>query len=376
MDFDRIESYDYDLPGELIAAEPAVERPQSRLLAADPRTKEIRHLQFRALPELLDEGDLLVFNDAYVVGARLQATKPTGGVVELFVVDVLEPQGADRWSARPSRPCPKEANVGPLVRCMTKSSKRLRAGTKLTVEGGLEAEVVTCEPGFADVRLATELSVADLLERYGQIPLPPYIVKRRREMGLPEVSDADRERYQTVYARTPGAVAAPTAGLHFDETLLRELGERGVETAHLTLYVGPGTFRPVQVERLSDHVMHTEEYEVPRGLGPAITKAREGGRRVVAVGTTSVRTLEAEAARERPFEPGRRSTNLFIRPGFEFGAVDAMITNFHLPRSTLLALVYAFGGADFVRGLYEEAIRERYRFYSYGDSMFLRRRHG
>lgn len=367
MDFDLVEAYDFDLPDELVAAEPAAERPQSRLLVADPVTGSLRHHHFGDLVELLAPGDLLVFNDARVVPARLHARKESGGAVELFVTDVVSPGGPRRWSAPP-------ADGALTLRCMTKSSKKLRAGATLALADGSAAHLIDWEAGTGTVRVQTTQCAAAFLEAHGEIPLPPYIVKRRRELGRADLDDADAARYQTVYAQTPGAVAAPTAGLHFDRDLLARLAQRGVESAHVTLYVGPGTFRPVTAERLSEHAMHSEEYDIPEGLGAAVRRCRERGGRVVAVGTTAVRTLEAEGRREEPLSPGRRSTDIFLKPGEPFRIVDAMITNFHLPRSTLLALVYAFGGADFVRDAYATAIEARYRFYSYGDSMFLVRR--
>ncbi len=364
MDPSDIRTYDYDLPEELVADRPAEHRPRSRLLAADCSTQRFEDRRFEELPNLLQAGDLLVFNDTRVVPARVHTRKQTGGKVELFVTDVLGGGGADRWSVQP--------DDGVLrLRCMTRSSKRLRPGQIVSDSDGRDFEIVTWDAGIAEVHVETDRSAAELLEAAGETPLPPYIVKRRSALGRDATTEADRERYQTVYADKPGAVAAPTAGLHFDAELLDQIRQRGVELQYVTLHVGPGTFRPVTSESLDDHEMHTEQYVIGPEIAGAVRRAHERGGRVIAVGTTTVRTLEAEALRERPLEPGVRDTDLFIKPGFEFRLVDAMITNFHLPRSTLLALVYAFGGIDFVRELYEEAIRRRFRFYSYGDAMFL-----
>ncbi len=366
FDPDLVQTYDYELPAELIASEPAHERRASRLMVVGPGD-ELRHAGFVNFPELLRAGDLLVFNDVKVVRARLAARKSTGGAVELFVVDVLTPEGTDRWT----RPAPDGRLV---LHCMTRSSKPVRAGTVLTLASGGSVRVVEGDRGFARVEIESEMSADGFLAREGVIPLPPYIVKRRQEEGTEESTDEDAARYQTVYASSPGAVAAPTAGLHFDEAMLDHLRAAGVELATITLRVGPGTFKPVTAERLTDHEMHYEEYVIGETLGDAVRRTRERGGRVVAVGTTTVRTLEAEARREHPFEPGTRSTDLFIKPGFRFGVVDAMLTNFHLPRSTLLALVFAFGGVEELRAAYAAAVAERYRFYSYGDAMFIRRR--
>lgn len=364
MDANDIATYDYDLPEDLIADRPAERRPRSRLLAADCSGQTFAHHRFADLPELLNPGDLLIFNDTRVVPARVHTRKQTGGRVELFVTDVLGHEGADRWTA----PAPD----GVLrLRCMTRSSKALRPDQVLTDEAGNEFAIASWDAGIAEVHVHTEHSAAGFLDGVGETPLPPYIVRRRGALGQEATTPMDRERYQTVYARRPGAVAAPTAGLHFDAALLDRLDDRGVETTSVTLHVGPGTFRPVTSDRLDEHEMHTEQYVIDPGVAEAVRRTRERGGRVIAVGTTSVRTLEAEALLPRPLQPGVRDTDLFIRPGFDFKLVDAMITNFHLPRSTLLALVYAFGGVEFVRELYAEAIEEHYRFYSYGDAMFL-----
>jgi S-adenosylmethionine:tRNA ribosyltransferase-isomerase len=366
-DLDRVDAYDYDLPDELVAAHPAEQRAESRLLIADRGSRTLAHRTFSDITEVLQEGDVLVFNDTRVIPARLHARKETGGAVELLVLDVLEPTGATRWT--------QPAGGRLEMRCMTRSSRPLRPGMPLTLDDYPDAPEITVldwEAGRAEVELAWDDSPAALFDAYGEMPLPPYILKRRGGLGEPEYADsADLERYQTVYASQPGAVAAPTAGLHFTDELLATLAEKGVEKAFVTLRVGPGTFKPVSSERLSEHEMHAEEYEISEELSETIRSARVQGRRIVAVGTTSTRALEAEARRETPFEPGSRTTDLFLTPGSEFEVVDALITNFHLPRSTLLALVAGFAGYDFMRDIYRTAVEEAYRFYSYGDSMII-----
>ncbi len=339
----RTSDFDYILPEELIAQEPVTPRDASRLMvlrASGPP----EHMRFTDLERLLEPGDLLVFNDTKVVPARLLGAKESGGKVELLLV---EPLGRDlaRW------------------RAMGRASKPIRAGTRLGFDG-LSARVEAAEgEGFFVVAL--DRGGADLeaaLARAGRIPLPPYI---RREP-----TDLDRERYQTIWARAPGSAAAPTAGLHFTEGLLARLDARGVERTAVTLHVGPGTFLPVRGEDLSSHRMHPEPYEVPPEAAAAFDRARARGGRVVAVGTTSVRTLES-AWRDGRLSPGPGRTDLFIRPGHEFRAVDALVTNFHLPRSTLLVLACAFGGTERVLSAYREAVSARYRFFSYGDALLM-----
>ena len=366
-ELERTELYDYDLPEELVAAHPADQRDESRLLVARRSTHTIEHRHFGDITDVLESGDLLVFNDTRVSQARMHARKETGGAVELLVLDVLSPEGPARWTEPPD---------GPLVlRCMTRSSRPLRPDMPLQLEEGEtppDIVVREWEAGRAEIELDWNGSASELMETFGEMPLPPYILRRREELGEPtEPTGEDAERYQTVYAAKPGAVAAPTAGLHFTDELLDELERRGVRRAFVTLRVGPGTFRPVSSDRLSEHEMHSEEYEITDELREAIEKTRELDRRIVAVGTTSTRALEAEARRQTPFEPGRRSTDLFLKPGSDFRVVDALITNFHLPKSTLLALVAGFAGYDFMREVYERALEEQYRFYSYGDSMII-----
>ena len=342
----RISDLDYDLPGELIAQEPLAKRDASRLLLVDVAADEVEDRLFTELPGLLPPS-LFVFNDTRVFPARLLGQKVTGGRVELLLLRKTE-DAADRWLA------------------MGRSSKGLRSGMELLLcDRQLTARVVrVLDHGQLEVDLQADGEVDALIEQLGEVPLPPYI---RRAAG-----DADRTRYQTVYARNSGAVAAPTAGLHFTENSLSALEAAGHQTAYVTLHVGPGTFRPVQVDTLDEHQMHEEAYEVPEATVAAIGRAREEGRPVVAVGTTVVRTLEASAdARGNPVA-GFDTTRLFIRPPHRFKVVDHLVTNFHLPRSTLLALVMALAGVDLTRQAYRDAAERRYRFYSYGDAMLIR----
>jgi len=342
----RISDLDYDLPDELVAQEPLAKRDASRLLLLDVAANEVEDRLFTELPALLPPS-LFVFNDTRVFPARLLGNKATGGRVELLLLRKTT-EVPDRWLA------------------MGRSSKGLREGMELSLcDGRLSARVVSAlEHGQLEVDLQAEGDVDVLIEEAGEVPLPPYI---RRAAG-----DADRTRYQTVYARKPGAVAAPTAGLHFTESTLSALEEAGHETAYVTLHVGPGTFQPVQVDTLDEHEMHEEAYEVTEATVAAIRRAREEGQPVVAVGTTVVRTLESSVDAEGNPVAGLDATRLFIRPPHRFHVVDHLVTNFHLPRSTLLALVMAFAGVDLTRRAYREAAERRYRFYSYGDAMLVR----
>ena len=332
--------FDFALPPELIAQHPAPERSGSRLLDGSGAAPVDR--AFRDLPTLLREGDLLVFNDTQVVKARLFGEKPRGGKLELLIERVL-PDGT--------------------VAAHMKVSKKPPPGTVLRMAGGFDAELLGRWPDAQGPLFHLRLSgeAYELMAAHGHVPLPPYITHGD--------TAEDAARYQTVFARNPGAVAAPTAALHFDEALLAEIDTRGVQRAAVTLHVGAGTFQPVKTETLAEHVMHRERYHVPPETAQAIADCRARGGRVVAVGTTSVRTLESWAA------SGEASgdTGIFITPGFEFKVVHALITNFHLPRSTLMMLVSAFAGYDRIMALYCHAIAQRYRFFSYGDAMWLAR---
>lgn len=337
------EQFSYHLPAELIAQEPLARRGESRLLRVGAPGDALSDFTFSQFEGLLRPGDLLVFNDTRVIPARLFGHKESGGRVELLVERVLDAE---------------------TVIAHLRASKSPRAGTRLQFEPGLEALVEGREGELFRVRFESEEPVLALLERHGHVPLPPYIQRAD--------SAADRQRYQTVYARQPGAVAAPTAGLHFDEALLQRLRDRGVEQTFVTLHVGAGTFQPMRAQRVEDHRMHSEYIDVPQAAVDAVAAARARGSRVVAVGTTVVRSLET-AARSGMLEPYRGETDIFIYPGYRFRVVDALLTNFHLPESTLLMLVCAFAGYEKVMAAYRHAVAQRYRFFSYGDAMFLER---
>ena len=337
----RLSDFEYDLPQELIAQEPVPERSRSRLLhLAGPRLSD---LTFAVLPDLLQPGDLLVVNDTRVIRSRLRGRRETGGKVELLLERIVAPDEA--WMQLAASHPPKP-------------------GGRLLLDGGATAVVLEREGRFFRLRFSVEGRLDDYLERHAEVPLPPYIT---RSPG-PE----DVERYQTIYARARGAVAAPTAGLHFDAAVLEQLRARGVTIAALTLHVGAGTFQPVDVENLSQHRMHAERYAIPEETAAAIAKTRAAAGAIVAVGTTTLRALES-AATERGVRAGAAETALFVTPGFRFRVVDRLLTNFHLPRSTLLMLVSAFAGCEAIRDAYAHAVRERYRFFSYGDAMLLER---
>lgn len=341
-----LSDFDFDLPPELVAQHPAAERSASRLLdgTVDPPADRI----FKELPSLLRAGDLLVFNDTRVVKARLFGEKPTGGKLELLVERVLQDHE---------------------VVAHMKVSKKPPVGTVLAMAGGFRATLLGRWPdehgALFHFRFDSDAGEDPhaLMARCGHVPLPPYIEHAD--------SQDDERRYQTVFARVPGAVAAPTAALHFDEALLAELDARGIARNSVTLHVGAGTFQPVKTENIAEHQMHAERYEVPETTQRAIVEAKARGGRVVAIGTTTVRTLESWA------KSGEASgdTRIFITPGFAFEHVDLLVTNFHLPKSTLMMLVSAFAGYERVMALYAHAIRERYRFFSYGDAMLLARAH-
>lgn len=335
----RLTDFDYDLPPELIAKTPLPERSASRLLCLEGNSGALTDRRFRDLLELLRPGDLLVLNDTRVIPARLSGHKASGGRVELLVERLV----GDRQAVVHLR-----------------ASKSPKPGIKMNLEGNAVATVTGREGDL--FCLTFDEPVAELLERAGHTPLPPYL---NRSDTL-----ADRERYQTVFARQAGAVAAPTAGLHFDAALLAALEQRGIQRAHVTLHVGAGTFQPVRVDEVEAHVMHAEYLDVSETVCEAVRQTRERGGRVVAVGTTAVRALETAAASGQ-LKPYQGETRLFVYPGYRFHVVDAMITNFHLPRSTLLMLVCAFAGREHVLRGYAHAVAESYRFFSYGDAMFI-----
>ena len=337
----RLSDFDYDLPPELIAQTPAAERSASRLLVVGEASSDDR--MFRDLPGLIDSRDLLVFNDTRVIRARLFGRKESGGRIELLI----------------ERPLPNNEAVA-----QARSSHPPRSGSVIAI-GDFRLRVLDRDERFVRLRLENGASLDALLEAHGEVPLPPYIAHP------PDATDA--ARYQTVYARNPGAVAAPTAGLHFDASLLDRLRERGIESAFVTLHVGAGTFLPVQTEDLRHHRMHSEWFDIPPPTLDAISRVRTRGGRVVAVGTTTLRALESAAIDGR-LRAGPRETDLFITPGYRFRVVDRLLTNFHLPKSTLLMLVSAFAGYDAIRAAYAHAIADRYRFFSYGDAMLLSRK--
>ena len=342
-----VAQFDYRLPPELIAQEPAEPRDASRLLVLDRTDGRLDDRRFAELPGLLRPGDCLVLNESRVLPARLHgALEPDGRAIELLL---LRDVGSRRWRAlaKPARRCP--------------------VGTRITLGGGAASARVMAvgEAGVREVEIEAPWPVRELLERHGLPPLPPYIA--RHDAPKPE----DRERYQTVYARHEGSVAAPTAGLHFTPALLDGLAARGVEIRTLTLHVGPATFRPLVSGPAAGHRLEAEEVEIPEATARAVMAARTAGRRVVAVGTTTTRALEWAAGATGQVRPGRGAADLFIRPGHGFRVVDALVTNFHLPRSTLLVLVSALAGRERVLGAYAHAIARGYRFYSYGDAMLI-----
>jgi S-adenosylmethionine:tRNA ribosyltransferase-isomerase len=337
-------SYHYDLPQELIAQHPAAKRDESRLMVVRRDTGSITEIPFREIIELLGSEDLLVFNDTKVIPARLFGKKPTGGQVEVLL---LEPAGeCDEWKA------------------LVKPGRRLQVGAQIIFGEGFQCTVVGIETGgVRRVRFVYEGSFYEQLQRYGSMPLPHYI--ERNEGGAPD----DMERYQTVYARHEGAVAAPTAGLHFTNEMLGMLEEKGVHKAMVTLHVGLGTFRPVTVEDIREHEMHTERYTVT-DRAAAVLNDPPGGRRVC-VGTTSCRVLESASSRDGLVVAGDGATDIFIYPGYSFKNVDCLLTNFHLPCSTLLMLVSALAGKDLIMEAYKKAVKDKFRFYSYGDAMLI-----
>jgi S-adenosylmethionine:tRNA ribosyltransferase-isomerase len=340
---DSTAAYDYALPPELIAQTPADRRDRSRLMVVHRDTGRIEHRIFSDIVDLLAPGDVLVLNETRVFPARLRGRRAGGGAAEVLLLN-------------PSADHPE------LWTALARPGAKLKRGKVVEIAPDLSVEIVDVLPdGDRLVRVHTPLELDEALERYGEMPLPPYM---RRE-----ATDADRERYQTVYARERGSVAAPTAGLHFTPELLAAAEARGVAIARLVLHVGVGTFRPVEVDDPREHRMHSEWYSVPPAAAEKINAARAAGGRVWAVGTTSVRTLETVADEAGAVHPGSGWTDIFIRPPYRFRAVDRLITNFHLPRSTLLMLVAALAGREAVMRAYEEAIAERYRFYSYGDAM-------
>lgn len=358
---ERMSDYDYHLPPDRIAAAPAERRDESRLLVLPPGGPVSDHLHFRELDRLIAPGDLLVVNESRVLPARLLGRKPTGAAAEVLLVRPLpegEARGVDGTGGI------QGVDDAQLWEALVRPGSKLKPGRVVEVADDLQVEIVGPAPGGGRVvRLVTPLPVAEALQRHGHMPLPPYIARDDRP--------SDHSRYQTVYARTPGSIAAPTAGLHFTDELLERLDAKGVHRAAVSLHVGIGTFRPVETDDPAEHPMHAELYHMPSETVEAVAAARERGGRVWAVGTTVVRTLESVARGEGGLRAGSGSTDLFIRPPYTFRVVEGLITNFHLPRSTLLMLVSALAGRSAVLAAYETAIREGYRFYSYGDAMVV-----
>lgn len=342
-----LDDFDYPLPPELIAQAPLAQRSASRLLVVDTPLRDAR---ITDLPDLLRAGDLLVMNDTRVLHARLYGQKDSGGQVEVLVERPLSGNGTDPHA---------ETDVLAQVR----ASKSPKPGSRIRLEDALEVEVIERVGEFYRLRFAG--NAVDLLEAHGRLPLPPYI---EHAAGA-----ADETRYQTVFAREKGSVAAPTAGLHFDEALLAGLKDKGVDVAYVTLHVGAGTFQPVRVHNIAEHRMHSERYILSQATVDAVAQAKARGGRIVVIGTTTLRTLESVARKYGELRADSGETDIFITPGFGFKVADLLLTNFHLPKSTLLMLVSAFAGSETIRAAYAHAIEQKYRFFSYGDAMLLTR---
>ena len=342
----RRQDFHYELPDELIAKEPAAERTSSRLMHLDGPSGAIAHRSFTDVLELIGPGDLLVFNDTKVIPARIYGKKESGGHIEVLIERVV-----DRFT----------------ILAHIRASKSPKAGAKLLLDNGPEVEMLARRGELFELRFPDNAPVLETVEAIGQMPLPPYIDRPEQQ--------ADKERYQTVYGRKKGAVAAPTAGLHFDNSLIETLQKKGVNIAFVTLHVGAGTFQPVRVDDIQEHKMHSEVMELDANVAEQVQQTRARGNRVIAVGTTSVRCLETAASLSegKVIEAYQGDTNIFIYPSYEYKVVDALITNFHLPESTLMMLVSAFAGYRHTMAAYEEAIAEKYRFFSYGDAMFISR---
>lgn len=338
----NINDFDFELPDELIAQFPPQIRGSSRLLIATLE-KTLQDTNFQTLPEYLHAGDVLVINDTKVIKARLFGQKTTGGKVEILIERIIDAHTA-------------QAHI--------KASKAPKTGTKLQLEQNIFAECIGRDEDLFLLKFDNQENLYELLEDYGHLPLPPYITR--------DADDKDDARYQTIYSKEQGAVAAPTAGLHFTDEILQQLQNKGVIIAPVTLHVGAGTFQPVRVENIQEHIMHKERYFIPQSSVSKIETAKNNGNRICAVGTTSLRALESASLSGR-LCAGNNETDIFITPGFEFKIVDCLLTNFHLPRSTLLMLVSAFAGFDYIREIYQHAIQEKYRFFSYGDAMLLYR---
>ena len=339
----KLSDFDYELPSELIAQTPIKTRDQSRLMVLDKKTGEYTHKHFYDIINELHKGDVLVLNDTKVIPARLIGTKEeTGAVIELLLLKDL---GNNMW------------------KCLSRPAKRLKVGTTIIFSDKLKAEVVAKkDEGLVHVKLLYKGILMEILDELGSMPLPPYIHEKLE----------DKNRYQTVYAKNIGSAAAPTAGLHFTEKLLEELKKKGIEIVFITLHVGLGTFRPVEEENILEHHMHSEYYNMTKEVADKLNKAKKEGRKIYAVGTTSTRTLETIIHKYHEFRECSGNTDIFIYPGFKFLAIDGLITNFHLPKSTLLMLVSALSSKEIILNAYKEAVKEKYRFFSFGDAMFIK----
>ncbi len=339
----KTSDFDYELPEDLIAQTPLKDRTSSKLMVLDKDTGDIEHKNFKNITDYLVSGDVLVINDTKVIPARLMGTKKdTGAVIELLL---LKDMGSDEWE------------------CLSRPQKRLHVGTIIKFSDSLEAMVTEIlADGVTHVKLLYNGILMEILDRLGEMPLPPYIHEKLKE----------KDRYNTVYAKNIGSAAAPTAGLHFTNELLDELKKKGVIVANVTLHVGLGTFRPVEVEDVNNHKMHSEFYQMSEETAAILNKAKKDGRRIIAVGTTSTRTLETIASKYGEFRKCSGNTDIFIYPGYKFKAIDALITNFHLPKSTLVMLVSALAGKDHVLNAYKVAVENKYRFFSFGDAMFIK----
>lgn len=339
----KLSDFDYELPSELIAQTPIKTRDQSRLMVLDKKTGEYTHKHFYDIINELHKGDVLVLNDTKVIPARLIGTKEeTGAVIELLLLKDL---GNNIWE------------------CLSRPAKRLKVGTTIIFSDKLKAEVVAKkDEGLVHVKLLYKGILMEILDELGSMPLPPYIHEKLE----------DKNRYQTVYAKNIGSAAAPTAGLHFTEELLEELKKKGIEIVFITLHVGLGTFRPVEEENILEHHMHSEYYNMTKEVADQLNKAKKEGRKIYAVGTTSTRTLETIIHKYHEFRECSGNTDIFIYPGFKFLAIDGLITNFHLPKSTLLMLVSALSSKEIILHAYKEAVKEKYRFFSFGDAMFIK----
>jgi len=337
----KTQDFDFYLPSPLIAQHPTQERTASRMLCLDGSNGNLADKMFLDFPDACNAGDLLIFNDTRVIKARLFGHKLTGGNVEVLIERVINPQVA-------------YAHV--------RASRSPKIGSRMRLSDAFDVEVAARHDDLFELHFLSDVSVFDLLEQYGALPLPPYITHA--------ATDDDEERYQTVFAKNLGAVAAPTAGLHFNEALLEQLRQKGVHIAYVTLHVGAGTFQPVRVDNIAEHKMHSELFSIPQSTVDSINAARLNGGRVTAIGTTALRALES-AAQHGELKAGDGDTDIFITPGYQFKVVDRLFTNFHLPKSTLLMLVSAFAGIDNIKKAYAHAVKKEYRFFSYGDAMLI-----